>query len=63
MMNQDEALQEQLKRAAHFFEHDYQDRGMVKWQGFFLSDHTADVTNYSNHRAKNITRQDQQEMT
>ncbi|MCT3398496.1 hypothetical protein [Lentilactobacillus hilgardii] len=24
-----------------FFEHDYYDRGMIKWQGFFLSDHTA----------------------
>ncbi|RZQ58128.1 hypothetical protein [Weissella paramesenteroides] len=63
MMNQDEALQAQLKRAAHFFKHDYQDRGMVKWQGFFLSDHTADVASYSNNRAKNIARQDQQEMT
>lgn len=25
----------------NFFEHDYHDRGMVKWQGFYLSDHTA----------------------
>lgn len=25
----------------NFFEHDYHDRGMVKWQGFMLSDHTA----------------------
>ncbi len=24
-----------------FFEHDYHDRGIVKWQGFFLSDHTS----------------------
>lgn len=24
-----------------FFAHDYQDRGMRKWQGYFLSDHTA----------------------
>ncbi|GAX00746.1 hypothetical protein [Secundilactobacillus silagei] len=24
-----------------FFDHDYQDRGVVKWQGFYLSDHTA----------------------
>jgi len=23
-----------------FFDHVYQDRGMVKWQGFYLSDHT-----------------------
>lgn len=25
----------------NFFEHDYYDRGMIKWQGFILSDHTA----------------------
>lgn len=25
----------------NFFEHDYYDRGMIKWQGFYLSDHTA----------------------
>lgn len=25
----------------YFFEHDYHDRGMLKWQGFYLSDHTA----------------------
>ncbi|MCI1923190.1 MAG: hypothetical protein LKJ64_03860 [Lentilactobacillus buchneri] len=25
----------------NFFKHDYHDRGMAKWQGFFLSDHTA----------------------
>lgn len=26
-----------------FFAHDYYDRGMVKWQGFYLSDHTAAI--------------------
>ncbi|WPC19280.1 hypothetical protein N6G96_07170 [Pediococcus inopinatus] len=25
----------------NFFEHDYKDRGMLKWGGFFLSDHTS----------------------
>ncbi|GKT04157.1 hypothetical protein [Furfurilactobacillus entadae] len=24
-----------------FFHHDYQDRGMLKWQGYYLSDHTS----------------------
>ncbi|KRL38967.1 hypothetical protein [Liquorilactobacillus uvarum] len=24
-----------------FFKYDYHDRGMIKWQGFYLSDHTA----------------------
>jgi len=31
------------ERAAYFFAHDYHERGMVKWQGYFLSDHTEDV--------------------
>ncbi|KMO88774.1 MULTISPECIES: hypothetical protein [Lacticaseibacillus] len=30
-----------LATIKHFFEHDYHDRGMIKWQGFYLSDHTA----------------------
>lgn len=29
------------KIVQQFFDHDYQDRGMLKWQGFFLSDHTS----------------------
>ncbi|GAB6091960.1 hypothetical protein [Furfurilactobacillus curtus] len=24
-----------------FFDHDYVDRGMLKWQGYYLSDHTS----------------------
>lgn len=35
--------QDMFERAAYFFSHDYQDRGMVKWQGYYLSDHTEDV--------------------
>ena len=27
--------------AAEFFRRDYQDRGMLKWGGFYLSDHTS----------------------
>lgn len=30
-----------LDTVKHFFEHDYHGRGMMKWQGFYLSDHTA----------------------
>ncbi|WP_412989211.1 hypothetical protein ACLJJ6_09495 [Pediococcus siamensis] len=26
-----------------FFKNDYQDRGMLKWGGFFLSDHTSAI--------------------
>lgn len=29
------------QRVQQFFDHDYHDRGMVKWQGLYLSDHTA----------------------
>ena len=27
-----------------FLKHDYHDRGMMKWQGFFLSDHTSNIS-------------------
>ncbi|HJD99653.1 hypothetical protein [Levilactobacillus brevis] len=27
--------------ATQFFQRDYQDRGMLKWGGFYLSDHTS----------------------
>lgn len=27
--------------ARRFFTYDYRDRGMLKWQGYFLSDHTS----------------------
>ncbi|MBM7544914.1 hypothetical protein [Periweissella beninensis] len=30
-----------LGTVKYFFEHDYHDRGMMKWQGFHLSDHTS----------------------
>lgn len=33
--------------AKRFFEQDYHDRGMVKWQGYYLSDHTEDVAQYT----------------
>lgn len=34
-----------------FFAYDYRDRGMIKWQGYYLSDHTA---------ALNRTKQEEQ---
>lgn len=34
LVNNDEMAQQ-------FFNRDYEDRGMLKWQGFFLSDHTS----------------------
>ncbi|MCM0582802.1 hypothetical protein H9L19_06875 [Weissella diestrammenae] len=42
-MNQETINQETLIRAKRFFENDYKERGMVKWQGYYLSDHTEDA--------------------
>ncbi|MBS9338206.1 hypothetical protein G6R29_00975 [Fructobacillus sp. M2-14] len=33
--------EEWLSTVKSYFEHDYRERGKVKWNGFFLSDHTA----------------------
>ncbi|MGK4144946.1 hypothetical protein AB0X56_06755 [Weissella paramesenteroides] len=62
MADQDE-LMNQLVRAERFFRNDYHDRGMVKWQGYFLSDHTEDVGKYSKKQAIDRNRQDQVEMS
>lgn len=35
-----------------FFERYYQDRGMVKWQGYYLSDHTAALKKEAHELAK-----------
>lgn len=34
-----------------FFDHDYHDRGMIKWQGYMLSDHTSALKKESKQRA------------
>lgn len=41
MILQSVSDQQAQSLAAHFFKYDYRDRGMLKWQGFFLSDHQA----------------------
>jgi hypothetical protein len=38
--------------AKRFFEQDYHDRGMLKWQGYHLSDHTEDVAKYTANDAQ-----------
>lgn len=40
--------EEAIKRAKVFFEQDYRERGKIKWNGFFLSDHTQKI----NHTKK-----------
>lgn len=39
------------QEAENFFNHDYIDRGMIKWQGFYLSDHTSALN--AEHEIKN----------
>lgn len=43
--------------AKRFFEQDYHDRGMVKWQGYYLSDHTEDVARYSSEALRRSKQQ------
>lgn len=44
----------------YFFEHDYRDRGMLKWQGFYLSDHTAALNHQRDQQQRVYQRQPQQ---
>ncbi|KRN33521.1 hypothetical protein [Weissella halotolerans] len=55
MVSKDKDRRIAIERAKHFFERDYQDRGMVKWQGYYLSDHTEDVQAYSAKRQASLT--------
>lgn len=50
------------ERAAYFFAHDYHERGMVKWQGYFLSDHTEDVKKKTEEEKAAMQRQRMPEM-
>lgn len=34
----------------------YQDRGMMKWQGFFLSEHTSEIKKIRHHRLTMLIR-------
>lgn len=52
-----------LNMAANFFQRDYQDRGMVKWGGFALSDHTEDVNKYTAQRAQRMQQARMPEMS
>lgn len=51
------------ERAERYFRNDYQDHGMVKWQGYFLSDHTEDVGKYTEQRNTDCHPQDKTEMS
>lgn len=43
-----------------FFEHSYHDRGRLKWQGFYLSDHTTALNKEKTLREKKIEYRSQQ---
>lgn len=52
------------KEAADFFRHYHHDRGMLKWQGFFLSDHTHALENERNKKGpKYLPKQDMAEIS
>lgn len=46
-----------------FFKYYYQDRGMLKWQGYYLSDHTSALNHQAEEKAHTIHRQVAPEMT
>ncbi|MCM6764608.1 hypothetical protein [Weissella paramesenteroides] len=52
-----------LKQATNFFKYDYHDRGMVKWQGYYLSDHTEHVNKVAHQITDANNRIRQPEMT
>ncbi|MCH5461971.1 hypothetical protein L3V66_04225 [Secundilactobacillus sp. HBUAS58055] len=45
-----------------FFDHDYRDRGVVKWQGYYLSDHTAALKKQAKQEAKKYPARTQQSL-
>lgn len=46
-----------------FFDHDYHDRGMMKWQGFYLSDHTAALKRQKNKSEQQFSVKPQQSLS
>lgn len=45
---------EYLDRVTQFFRSEYTERGMLKWQGFFLSDHTAALKRQAREEAAGV---------
>ncbi|MGX6407533.1 hypothetical protein [Lactiplantibacillus plantarum] len=46
-----------------FFRHDYHDRGLMKWQGFYLSDHTAALNQQKVHDQQQYPAKPQQSLS
>lgn len=46
-----------------FFEYDFHDRGLMKWQGFYLSDHTAALNQQKVHDQQQYPAKPQQSLT
>ena len=40
------------KMITNYFQNDYRERGKVKWNGYFLSDHTSSLKNETRERHK-----------
>lgn len=49
MILQPVSEQQARSLASRFFKYDYHDWGMLKWQGFFLSDHQAALRRRAHH--------------
>ena len=45
------------------FLNQYRDRGMMKWQGFYLSDHTASLNKIDQQDAKRLNREHSEQMS
>ena len=54
------ADEEASQQAEIFFQNYYEDRGMLKWQGYFLSDHTAALRQQEKESSIVVTPQPQQ---
>ncbi|WP_413628354.1 hypothetical protein R4B61_07540 (plasmid) [Fructilactobacillus vespulae] len=52
-----------MKLVEQFFKYDYHDRGMVKWQGFFLSDHTNELKKQNIQNNRKVVLKQQQDTT
>lgn len=59
----DDAEQEAFQIAKRYFENDYHDRGMVKWNGYYLSDHTQNVAEYTADRLERRSQKAMPEMS
>lgn len=59
----DHEFEKGYERARHFFNERYLDRGMLKWMGYYLSDHTQSIAKDARAQVEIDSRTRKQEMT